>query len=167
MTLVETNQHLLRAIGVSHPSLDCVGQLVDEKLLLLDSKDASHATATVAPLAATKLTGAGGGGCAMTLVRPDLSPMQAQDVMQKIVQKLSAYSRQWPWQRPAWRFQCLTSRVGGAGVLWLDTNDFPADENDGRATTPAIAWSHSWSTWVVGTSLIGLAAIAATKQLKR
>lgn len=97
MTLVRTNQHLLRAVGVSHPSLDLVCAVVDEVGL---------------EQAATKLTGAGGGGCAMTLLRPDADPTLAT----KIQAALEESSK--------WRFSCLTSTVGGDGVLWTDANSF-------------------------------------------
>ena len=48
-TLIRLNQSLLSALGVSHPKLDLVASLCRD-------------------LGATKLTGAGGGGCAITLM---------------------------------------------------------------------------------------------------
>ncbi|KAJ7309860.1 hypothetical protein JRQ81_007934 [Phrynocephalus forsythii] len=54
--LVDINQHHLNVIGVGHPSLDCVCQVT-----------ATHGLHS-------KLTGAGGGGCAITLLRPDTPP---------------------------------------------------------------------------------------------
>ena len=54
--LVEMNQSLLRLLGVSHPSLEQVCQLC--------SSHGLHC----------KLTGAGGGGCAVTLISPGQSP---------------------------------------------------------------------------------------------
>ncbi|XP_034991642.2 mevalonate kinase isoform X1 [Zootoca vivipara] len=53
--LIDINQHHLDAIGVGHSSLDRVCQVT-----------ASHGLHS-------KLTGAGGGGCAITLLRPDTS----------------------------------------------------------------------------------------------
>jgi mevalonate kinase len=53
LTLVRTNQHMLGALGVSHPSFDNICAVVD------------HVSGGAA---AAKLTGAGGGGCAMIVV---------------------------------------------------------------------------------------------------
>ena len=50
--LVDMNQHLLDALGVGHPALD--------KIVAITSALGLH----------SKLTGAGGGGCALTLI-PD------------------------------------------------------------------------------------------------
>lgn len=111
MTLVRTNQHLLRAMGVSHPSLDLVCSIVDG----VGDGNAS-----------TKLTGAGGGGCAMTLLRPDAS----SELSRKIQDALQKESKRSPWT-----FSCLTSTVGGDGVLWMDPNDFSYDEVSEKAST--------------------------------
>lgn len=100
MTLVETNQHLLRALGVSHPSLDRICSVVNE---------------VGCGNAATKLTGAGGGGCAMTLLCPDADP----NLSSNIQAALKKASKQSPWN-----FSCLTSTVGGDGVLWTDPESF-------------------------------------------
>ena len=48
--LIEINQGLLNAIGVGHPKLDTIAKITRE-------------------IGWTKLTGAGGGGCALTLLR--------------------------------------------------------------------------------------------------
>ncbi|XP_041348249.1 mevalonate kinase-like isoform X2 [Gigantopelta aegis] len=53
---IDINQHQLGAMGVSHPSLD--------QIVLVSAKYGLH----------TKLTGAGGGGCTFTLIRPDTPP---------------------------------------------------------------------------------------------
>ena len=53
-TLVRVNHGLLVSLGVSHPRLERIRELVD-----------------FANIGWTKLTGAGGGGCAITLLRPD------------------------------------------------------------------------------------------------
>lgn len=53
--LIRINHGLLVSLGVSHPRLERIRELVD-----------------FASIGWTKLTGAGGGGCAMTLLRPDV-----------------------------------------------------------------------------------------------
>ena len=52
---MDTNHHLLAALGVSHPRLERLRYLVGES-----------------GVGWTKLTGAGGGGCAITLLRPEV-----------------------------------------------------------------------------------------------
>eukprot|EP00123_Amoebidium_parasiticum_P004867 comp16141_c0_seq2/m.13724 comp16141_c0_seq2/g.13724 ORF comp16141_c0_seq2/g.13724 comp16141_c0_seq2/m.13724 type:complete len:181 (-) comp16141_c0_seq2:478-1020(-) len=54
--LVDINQSILNGLGVGHPSLD--------KMCAATSKYGLH----------SKLTGAGGGGCGITLLRDDTSP---------------------------------------------------------------------------------------------
>lgn len=54
-TLIRINHGFLVSLGVSHPRLERIRELVD-----------------FANIGWTKLTGAGGGGCAITLVRPDV-----------------------------------------------------------------------------------------------
>ena len=54
--LMSINHGLLVALGVSHPRLDRIRELVDHE-----------------GIGWTKLTGAGGGGCAITLLRPGIS----------------------------------------------------------------------------------------------
>jgi mevalonate kinase len=58
--LMSINHALLSSLGVSHPRLDRLRYLVDQ-----------------AGVGWTKLTGAGGGGCAITLLRPDELMKQA------------------------------------------------------------------------------------------
>lgn len=59
--LMSVNHGLLTSLGVSHPRLERLRYLVDE-----------------AGVGWTKLTGAGGGGCAITLLRPDVSVAKQQ-----------------------------------------------------------------------------------------
>jgi mevalonate kinase len=100
--LVETNQHLLRAVGVSHPSLDYICETVRR----------------VAPgQAAAKLTGAGGGGCAMVLLRPDTSTSTATETVERIQKALQ--------ETEEWKFELCSSVVGGEGVLWVAPSEFP------------------------------------------
>ena len=59
--LMSVNHGLLTSLGVSHPRLERLRYLVDQ-----------------AGVGWTKLTGAGGGGCAITLLKPDLSAKPEQ-----------------------------------------------------------------------------------------
>ena len=81
--LIEINHGLLRALGVSHASL--------EKVIAITS---AHGLKT-------KLTGAGGGGCAVTIIPDDSKPETTATVMKE----LSAEG-----------FVCYETSVGGPGV---------------------------------------------------
>lgn len=59
--LMNVNHGLLTSLGVSHPRLERLRYLVDQ-----------------AGVGWTKLTGAGGGGCAITLLKPETSPESNQ-----------------------------------------------------------------------------------------
>lgn len=59
--LMTINHGLLVALGVSHPRLERIRELVDHE-----------------GIGWTKLTGAGGGGCAITLLKPDVSAEKLQ-----------------------------------------------------------------------------------------
>ena len=59
--LMSVNHGLLTSLGVSHPRLERLRYLVDQ-----------------AGVGWTKLTGAGGGGCAITLLKPEVSTQSAQ-----------------------------------------------------------------------------------------
>ncbi|KAL3857865.1 hypothetical protein ACJMK2_012495 [Sinanodonta woodiana] len=82
--LVDINQNLLKLIGVSHSTLEQICQLTSDYGL--------H----------TKLTGAGGGGCAITLLRPDTDP----DIIEEVQEKLRSCG-----------FDCWKTVVGGPGVV--------------------------------------------------
>ncbi|KAG0378447.1 MAG: mevalonate kinase-like protein [Linnemannia gamsii] len=86
--LVDVNHALLVALGVSHPSLEKVRE-ISSKLGLK-----------------SKLTGAGGGGCALTLIRDDVT----SETVAVVKQLLEAEG-----------FQCMETSVGGpgAGILAL------------------------------------------------
>ncbi|EDO36115.1 predicted protein [Nematostella vectensis] len=77
-SLVDVNQQLLSLFGVSHPSLD--------SLCHMTSKYGLH----------TKLTGAGGGGCAITLIPPGTDKDKVAELMNKL-QKEFKYK---VWQTP-------------------------------------------------------------------
>jgi len=71
-------------MGVSHETLD--------RLCCITLKHGLH----------SKLTGAGGGGCAVTLLRPDTS----QDLIETVQKELTQLG-----------FVCFETVVGGPGVL--------------------------------------------------
>ncbi|KAK7432362.1 Mevalonate kinase [Neonectria magnoliae] len=86
--LMTINHGLLVSLGVSHPRLERVRELVDHE-----------------GLGWTKLTGAGGGGCSITLLKSD-SP---REKLQKLEQQLEAENYA--------RFE-TTLGGDGVGVLW-------------------------------------------------
>ncbi|XP_034026130.1 mevalonate kinase [Thalassophryne amazonica] len=81
--LIDINQHHLIVMGVGHPALDTVCRI------------------TLARGLHSKLTGAGGGGCAITLVRPETDG----SVLQSMVQDLKDCG-----------FDCWETSIGGPGV---------------------------------------------------
>ncbi|KAI8608915.1 GHMP kinase [Chytriomyces sp. MP71] len=82
-TLIQMNHGILNALGVSHPTLERVVNITT-----------SHGLAT-------KLTGAGGGGCALTLIREDTK----ESLLSTVVKELEAAG-----------FECFESLVGCGGV---------------------------------------------------
>lgn len=145
MTLVRTNQHLLRAAGVSHPSLDLVCSVVD------NVGDGN---------AATKLTGAGGGGCAMTLLRPDADENLGETIQAALKKSC---------RRSPWRFSCLTSTVGGDGVLWTDADAFVESsfEKTGSASIESEFNEKSYQIPVAVALMAAAAAMLATRIVSR
>ncbi|KAJ6802731.1 mevalonate kinase-like [Iris pallida] len=81
--LMEMNQGLLQCMGVSHASIEAVLRITFKYKL------------------ASKLTGAGGGGCVLTL----LPTLLANTVVDKVIGELEAGG-----------FQCLKAQVGGKGL---------------------------------------------------
>ena len=97
---------MLRSVGVSHDSLDHV----------------CHVTDTISEgQAATKLTGAGGGGCAMIVLQTNEgnNSISIEKLTQKIQKALEG-----GWHR--WKFNCFRSSLGGDGALWVDPKTFPS-----------------------------------------
>jgi hypothetical protein len=86
-TLIRTNQSLLRALDVSHKSLE----------------EICHITKLFG--AETKLTGAGGGGCAFTFVPVDANKSKKDEIRNAL-------------QKSRMGFSCMESTVGGTGVVW-------------------------------------------------
>lgn len=81
--LIDMNQHHLNALGVGHASLDQLCQVA------------------LAHGLHSKLTGAGGGGCGITLLRPDLEGPEVEATKQA----LTSYG-----------FDCWETSVGAPGV---------------------------------------------------
>ncbi|CAG8518060.1 1164_t:CDS:10, partial [Scutellospora calospora] len=90
--LVDMNHHLLNSLGVGHPSLDKVREITAQYDL--------H----------TKLTGAGGGGCAFTFVRNDVSKEQIKVVKNALIASPHC-------------FECYETSLGGYGVGVLDASN--------------------------------------------
>lgn len=98
--LVQINHGLLVALGVSHPSLEQVRMATE-----------THA------LGATKLTGAGGGGCAITLVNDDGEGAEEIDAaVARVSQELVAAG-----------FETFQATLGGSGVGILRAADVGPD----------------------------------------
>ncbi|KAM8865610.1 mevalonate kinase [Synchiropus picturatus] len=81
--LIDINQHHLNVMGVGHPALDVLCRV------------------TLARGLHSKLTGAGGGGCGITLLRPETD----SSVVQSTVQELKDCG-----------FDCWETSIGGPGV---------------------------------------------------
>ncbi|KAJ5201825.1 uncharacterized protein N7498_006488 [Penicillium cinerascens] len=69
-TLIRINHGFLVSLGVSHPRLERIRELVD-----------------YANIGWTKLTGAGGGGCAITLLKPDTKPEDVRELEKKLAEE--------------------------------------------------------------------------------
>lgn len=89
--LVNINHGLLVSLGVSHPALETVKAIGD-----------TH------KIGATKLTGAGGGGCAITLLSPDADEATLTKVKSEFYEK---------------GFEVFQAHLGGKGVGVLQIKD--------------------------------------------
>ncbi|CAG8540678.1 12310_t:CDS:2 [Dentiscutata erythropus] len=87
---IDMGHHLLNSLGVGHPSLDKVREIAAQYDL--------H----------TKLTGAGGGGCAVTFIRNDVPKEKVENVKKDL--NASPHC-----------FECYETSIGGHGVGVLDT----------------------------------------------
>ncbi|KAI1414582.1 mevalonate kinase [Hypoxylon sp. FL1857] len=101
--LMSINHGLLSALGVSHPRLERVRELVDH-----------------AGIGWTKLTGAGGGGCSISLIKPDV-PKEKLDTLESQLENEG--------------YQKFRTTLGGdgVGVLWpaVLKNGLDEDEEGG------------------------------------
>lgn len=87
-TLVQLNHGLLISLGVSHPKLEKIRMLTDEL-----------------QIGQTKLTGAGGGGCAITLLNDNV----ADEALRELKQQYAALG-----------FEPFETILGGKGVGFFD-----------------------------------------------
>ncbi|XP_076855214.1 mevalonate kinase isoform X2 [Brachyhypopomus gauderio] len=90
--LMDINQHHLNVMGVGHPALDTLCRV------------------TLARGLHSKLTGAGGGGCGITLLRPETPTWAVQEAGQEL--------------REA-GFECWETSIGGPGVLPHSPSSLP------------------------------------------
>lgn len=98
--LIDLNHAALVACGVSHETL--------ERVRRVTAKVGLH----------SKLTGAGGGGCALTFIRSGTPP----EIISQVVRDLEAEG-----------FECFETSIGGAG---LKANHCPIE--DGTGVNPHI-----------------------------
>ncbi|KAG6861995.1 hypothetical protein C0995_008182 [Termitomyces sp. Mi166 len=101
-SLIHENHGHLVTLGVSHPSLELIRSI----------------TAAESYQLATKLTGAGGGGCAVTLVPDDFEAQYLQNLIDELVRE---------------GFQPYLTSVGGSGLGILS----PYDYHSNRRTVAA------------------------------
>ncbi|XP_074062217.1 mevalonate kinase [Macrotis lagotis] len=92
--LIDMNQHHLNALGVGHSTLD--------RLCQVTARHGLH----------SKLTGAGGGGCGFTLLRPGLE----QSVVEATKQALTSCG-----------FECWETIIGAPGVSLHSASSLKAD----------------------------------------
>ncbi|KAI9814123.1 MAG: Mevalonate kinase [Thelocarpon impressellum] len=100
--LIRINHGLLVSLGVSHPKLERIRELVDH-----------------AGIGWTKLTGAGGGGCAITLLKPEMEPA----TLRRLNAELDTEG-----------FERYETMLGGdgVGVLWPAVLKNGSDEEGGE-----------------------------------
>ncbi|XP_065502470.1 mevalonate kinase [Caloenas nicobarica] len=92
--LFDINQHHLNVIGVGHPSLD--------RLCRVTASHGLH----------SKLTGAGGGGCGITLLRPDTSALAMEAAKRDLC---------------ACGFECWETSIGAPGVTLHSSSSLKAE----------------------------------------
>ncbi|KAI9594657.1 ribosomal protein S5 domain 2-type protein [Syncephalis fuscata] len=108
--LIDINHHLLAALGVGHPALEDVRQVTQKHGLI------------------TKLTGAGGGGCALTLVPDGKNADTPATTLASVQQLLADHG-----------YECYETKVGGGGVAFASpstAHSLPS-EPTGFLTAPA------------------------------
>ena len=88
LDLIRVNHGLLVSIGVSHPGLELIKNLSDDLRI-----------------GSTKLTGAGGGGCSLTLLRRDITQEQINTFKKKLQSDFS--------------YETFETDLGGTGCCLL------------------------------------------------
>eukprot|EP00003_Mantamonas_plastica_P004453 TRINITY_DN1353_c0_g1_i1.p2 TRINITY_DN1353_c0_g1~~TRINITY_DN1353_c0_g1_i1.p2 ORF type:complete len:450 (+),score=151.11 TRINITY_DN1353_c0_g1_i1:942-2291(+) len=88
-TLMDINQHLLNAIGVGHPTLDTIHRISTEHGM------------------SCKLTGAGGGGCALSMIPAGMEHPEVEAVMKELEEQ---------------GFEVFETQLGGQGVTLFRTD---------------------------------------------
>ncbi|CAI4048678.1 hypothetical protein SKDZ_13G3340 [Saccharomyces kudriavzevii ZP591] len=96
LELIRINHGLLVSIGVSHPGLEIIKNLSDDLRI-----------------GSTKLTGAGGGGCSLTLLRRDITQEQIDTFKKKLQSDFS--------------YETFETDLGGTGCCLLDAEDLNRD----------------------------------------
>ncbi|CDO93059.1 unnamed protein product [Kluyveromyces dobzhanskii CBS 2104] len=112
LELIRVNHGLLVAVGVSHPGLEVIKQLSDEL-----------------KIGQTKLTGAGGGGCAFTLLEKNVDHSSVRKFHETLHEK--------------YKYQIFETGLGGVGCCFteLRTEEFKSLKHlfIGPATTQDIS----------------------------
>jgi len=100
--MIQINQNLLCALGVSHKCINIICQKTSD--LFDDFK------------CTTKLTGAGGGGCVFTFVEhgSEETPSEFQTRLHQVQNAIESISD----GEDSFKFECLLSSIGNHGVLW-------------------------------------------------
>ncbi|TQV90862.1 hypothetical protein V2A60_008330 [Cordyceps javanica] len=98
--LMNINHGLLVSLGVSHPRLERVRELIDHD-----------------GIGWTKLTGAGGGGCSITLLRPDVDPARIARMEKRMEDENYGHFK-------------TTLGGDGVGVLWPAVLKNGTDEDE-------------------------------------
>jgi mevalonate kinase len=148
LSLVRMNQSLLCTLGVSHPSIDHICNIINHKNTCSSSSSSSSSSSNnstnctssmtnISQYAAAKLTGAGGGGCVMILLRPNsndndmvnhptLSELQHDIIrtLQTTMNADDATTNQGGGQHGSTPYTFLSSSVGGDGVLFLPYTEY-------------------------------------------
>ena len=141
LSLVRMNQSLLSTLGVSHPSIDHICNIINCKNSSHSSNDAPTKTC-LSQYAAAKLTGAGGGGCVMILLHlsssnhnntnnntttsekyPTLEELQ-HDIITTLQTNNNNHHHHGDSRCVPYTF--LSSTVGGDGVLFVPYTEYIA-----------------------------------------
>jgi len=116
-SLMSINHGLLYTLGVSHPKLERLRQLVEES-----------------GVGWTKLTGAGGGGCAITLLKPDATMQEDGQTTSKPTATRAAALQTLEAELENEGFEKFETTLGGdgVGVLWPAVLHNGSDEEGGE-----------------------------------